>query len=214
MNNKNYRFALLIGLIILFVVSLNFQGVQAQEIMQQPTGSIPTVTGTPRGVIATVYLDQEESINVRSGPGTLYDIVGVLLPGQDAAVKGRTSDGDWLLVDYPGAPDNQGWIYTNLVSLTPGEVSIVEIPPTVTPLVTETINPTLAAQFITTPIPTRLATYTPVEPLGGGYLPGSSAHAYPGRHPDGIDHLDHVWNRKHPGANFLHPQPLDRIQSD
>lgn len=165
MNNKNYRFALLIGLIILFVVSLNFQGVQAQEIMQQPTGSIPTVTGTPRGVIATVYLDQEESINVRSGPGTLYDIVGVLLPGQDAAVKGRTSDGDWLLVDYPGAPDNQGWIYTNLVSLTPGEVSIVEIPPTVTPLVTETINPTLAAQFITTPIPTRLATYTPVEPL-------------------------------------------------
>ena len=30
---------------------------------------------------------------------------------------------------------------------------------------TETINPTLAAQFITTPIPTRLATYTPVEPL-------------------------------------------------
>ena len=61
MNNKNYRFALLIGLIILFVASLNFQGVQAQEIMQQPTGSIPTVTGTPRGVIATVYLDQDQN---------------------------------------------------------------------------------------------------------------------------------------------------------
>lgn len=165
MIKKYYRFSLIIGLAILFLVTLDFQGVQAQEIQQQPTGSIPTVTGTPRGVIATVYLDQEESINVRSGPGTLYDIVGTLLPGQEAPVKGRTSDGDWLLINYPGAPNNQGWIYTNLVDLSPGEVSIVEIPPTVTPLVTNTINPTLAAQFITTPIPTRLATYTPVDPL-------------------------------------------------
>lgn len=133
--------------------------------MQQPTGSVPTVTGTPKGVIATVYLDQEESINVRSGPGTLYDEVGILLPGQSAAVKGRTSGGDWLLIDYPGAADGQGWIYEALVSLTAGEVQIVEIPPTVTPAITQTINATLAAQFIKTPVPTRLATYTPVDPL-------------------------------------------------
>ena len=144
----------------------NFHGVDASDvIMQQPTGSVPTVTGTPRGVIATVNLNQEDSINVRSGPGTLYDEVGILLPGQQASVKGRTSGGDWLLIDYPGAPDGHGWIYSPLVDLTPGEVSIVEIPPTVTPLMTETINPTLAAQFIKTPVPTRLATYTAVDPL-------------------------------------------------
>ena len=165
MFKKSLLYSLLTGLMILMLVTLDFQGVEAQEIMQQPTGSIPTVTGTPKGVIATVFLDQEDPVNVRSGPGTLYDEVGVLMPGQDALVKGRTSGGDWLLIDYPGAPGNQGWIYAPLVDLSAGEVQIVEIPPTVTPLVTETINPTLAAQFIKTPIPTRLATYTPVDPL-------------------------------------------------
>ena len=165
MFKKNLTFSLFTVLLILLLVTLDFQGVEAQAIMQQPTGSIPTVTGTPKGVIATVFLDQEDSVNVRSGPGTLYDAVGVLLPGQSAPVKGRTAGGDWLLIDYPGAPDNHGWIYSNLVALSAGEVQIVEIPPTVTPLVTETINPTLAAQFIKTPVPTRLATYTPVDPL-------------------------------------------------
>lgn len=165
MFKKSIFFSLITGLILLLFVMLNVQGVEAQELFQQPTGSIPTVTGTPRGVIATVYLDQEESINVRSGPGTLYDEVGILMPGQEAVVKGRTSGGDWLLINYPGAPNNQGWIYEALVALSPGEVSIVEIPPTVTPLMTQTINPTLAAQFIKTPIPTRLATYIPVDPL-------------------------------------------------
>jgi hypothetical protein len=165
MFKKNLTFSLFTVLLILLLVTLDFQGVEAQAIMQQPTGSIPTVTGTPKGVIATVFLDQEDSVNVRSGPGTLYDAVGVLLPGQSAPVKGRTAGGDWLLIDYPGAPEGQGWVYSPLVDLTPGEVPIVEIPPTVTPLVTETINPTLAAQFIKTPVPTRLATYTAVDPL-------------------------------------------------
>lgn len=165
MVKKSIRFALLTTLIILFLVALNFQKVDAQGIFQQPTGSIPTVTGTPRGVTATVNLNQDDGINVRSGPNTLYDAVGILMPGQSAAVKGRTSDGDWLLIEYAGAPNDQAWVYSNLVDLTAGEVPIVEVPPTVTPLMTNTINPTLAAQFITTPIPTRLATYTPVESL-------------------------------------------------
>jgi uncharacterized protein YraI len=166
MFRKSILISISTGLVLLLFMMLNFQGVKAQDIiMQQPTGSVPTVTGTPKGVIATVNLNQEESINVRSGPGTLYDEVGILLPGQSAAVKGRTSGGDWLLIDYAGAPNGQGWIYEALVTLSPGEVQIVEVPPTVTPVMTQTINPTLAAQFIKTPVPTRLATYTPVDPL-------------------------------------------------
>jgi uncharacterized protein YraI len=70
----------------------------------------------------------------------LYDEVGVLMQGQEAPVLGRTSGGDWLLIEYDGAPNNRGWIYAPIVSITPGEVPIVEIPPTVTPLMTETIT--------------------------------------------------------------------------
>jgi hypothetical protein len=142
-----------------------FSLISAQVLDQQPTIGIPTVTGTPKGVTATVLLNQEESINVRSGPGVFFDKVGVLLPGQEAPVRGRTAGGDWVMIDYPGAPNNIGWIYTAVVQISPGELPIIEPPSTPTPVLTQTINPTLAAQFISTPNPTRLPTFTPSGPL-------------------------------------------------
>ena len=163
MKRKKSLIAILVVL-TLTIVSIKTRPVDAQELAQQPTVAIPTVTGTPEGVTITVPLDQEY-VNVRNGPGTLYDLVGRLVAGQKAAVLGRSEGGDWLLIQYFGGRDNQGWIYAAPVSLSAGEVSIVEPPPTLTPAVTQTINSTLAAQFITTPIPTRLATFTPAESL-------------------------------------------------
>jgi len=136
-----------------------------EQIAQQPTVAIPTVTGTPEGVTATVLLDQEDPVNVRSGPGVFFDKVGVLLPGQKVSVTGRSAGGDWVIIDYPGAPGNYGWVYSPVIYISPGELPIIEPPSTPTPEVTQTINPTLAAQFITTPNPTRMPTYTPGDPL-------------------------------------------------
>ena len=136
-----------------------------EQIAQQPTVAIPTVTGTPEGVTATVLLDQEDSVNVRSGPGVLFDKVGKLLPGQKVSATGRSAGGDWVIIDYPGAPGNYGWVYSPVIYISPGELPIIEPPSTPTPEVTQTINPTLAAQFITTPNPTRMPTYTPGDPL-------------------------------------------------
>jgi uncharacterized protein YraI len=162
--NRKVLLSFLIALVFLALITFNNNTVFAQVKLQQPTGSVPTVTGTPRGVTVTVPLDQEY-VNVRTGPGVMYELVGRLVAGQEAAVLGRSEHGDWLLIQYYGGPENQGWVYSPPVSVSAGEVPIVEIPPTQTPLVTETINPTLAAQFLTTPIPTRLATYTPGEAL-------------------------------------------------
>ena len=134
-------------------------------IAQQPTVAIPTVTGTPEGVTATVRIDQVDPINIRAGPGTLFDIVGVLLPRQTVSVSGRSVGGDWLMIDYPGDPGNFAWVYSPFMNTSPGELPIIEPPSTPTPEVTQTINPTLAAQFITTPNPTRMPTYTPGDPL-------------------------------------------------
>jgi uncharacterized protein YraI len=156
---------ILLSVLIFGFFLANFSWVKAQGLNQQPTIAIPTVTGTPKGVTATVLLNQEESINVRSGPGVFFDKVGVLLPGQEAAVRGRSAGGDWVMIDYPGGPNNFGWIYAPVVQISPGELPIIEPPSTPTPLLTQTINPTLAAQFISTPNPTRLATYTPSDPL-------------------------------------------------
>jgi hypothetical protein len=140
--------------------------VLAGMMAQIPTGTIPTVTGTPTGPIVTVRLDIDQpQINVRAGPGTTYDKVGVLLVGQTAVAKGRTIGGDWILIVYNGAPGNEAWVHSSLVNITPGELPVVEPPAMPTPLVTLTIDPTMAAQFVVTIAPTRLPTFTPPPPL-------------------------------------------------
>lgn len=134
---------------------------------QVPTVDIPTVTSSPSGPMIKVRADaDQEQINVRSGPGTFYDKVGVLLIGQTAPAKGRSTGGEWIMVEYLGAPGNVAWVYAPLVDvLSPLLLPVVEAPPTPTPVMTNTIDPTLAAQFIVTIEPTRLSTFTAPPPL-------------------------------------------------
>lgn len=165
MRNINLKIKLLLSTVILILIS-SYTTVFASDLNQIPTVDIPTVTSTPSGPIATVRLDTDQAqINVRSGPGTFYEKVGVLLAGQSTPAKGRSVGGDWLLVEYPGIAGGEGWVYAPLVSITPGSLPIIEPPPTPTPLVTPTINPTLAAQFVVTAQPTRLPTFTEAPPL-------------------------------------------------
>ncbi|MEI8130820.1 MAG: SH3 domain-containing protein [Leptolinea sp.] len=167
MKTKVYRWLFLFGGLLIPIFFLLFQktSVEASGFPQLQTVQIATVTGTPVGAAITVKTDQEQ-INVRSGPGTLYPKVGVLLAGQVVPAKGRSPGGEWILVDYPGVEGGVAWLYAPLVDLVPGSVlKVVEPPPTPTPLVTPTIDPTLAAQFIVTSVPTRLPTFTPPPPL-------------------------------------------------
>ena len=133
---------------------------------QQPTGSVPTVTGTPRGPYITVNLDLD-FVNVRSGPSEyFYPKIGILMRGQSAPAIGRSPDGAWIQVYYLGVPGNNGWIYAPNVSLTASVfLPIVEPPPTPTPPATPTINPTLVAAFVQPQTPTRLPTFTPPAPM-------------------------------------------------
>ncbi|MGV8024949.1 MAG: SH3 domain-containing protein [Anaerolineaceae bacterium] len=160
---KRIPLVLSIVLTILLTCLINNK-VSADYHFQQPTITIPTVTGTPQGVMAYVNLDQADPVNVRTGPGVFYDEVGVLLPGESVPALGKSAGGDWILVAYPGIAEGSGWVYSPLVSLSPGELPIVEPPPTPTPETTTTVDPTMAAQFIVTPAATNLPTYTAAPP--------------------------------------------------
>ncbi len=133
---------------------------------QQPTGSVPTVTGTPRGPYITVNLDVD-FVNVRSGPSEyFYPKIGILMRGQSAAALGRSPDGAWIQVYYSGVPGNTGWIYAPNVSLhSAGFLPIVEPPPTPTFPATPTINPTLESAYLPPQTPTRPPTFTPPAQL-------------------------------------------------
>ncbi len=124
------------------------------------------MTGTPLGPQIVV----PEQVNVRSGPSTgpEYDLIGVLIAGQRAPAIGRSAGGLWIQIEYPGVPGNVAWVYAPFVVIEPAAANlpIVEPPPTATPRVTATIDPTFAAQFNLSDItPTRLPTYTPAPPI-------------------------------------------------
>ena len=160
-----HRFFILILTIIFYAgIGLVVSGnARAERLAQQPTVSIPTVTGSPSGPVAQVNADQDQ-INVRSGPGTDYPIVGILVAGQLVPALGRNPGGSWVLVAYPGVMGGQAWVYSFNITVK-GELPIVEPPPTPTPAVTPTIDPTLAAQFVIELQPTRLPTLTSAAPV-------------------------------------------------
>lgn len=163
-NGKAVLFAfLIIGLILLGFFNLGQSVVSAQ----QPTGSVPTVTGTPSG--PTVQVDPSlDYIYVHSGPSSFdYPRIGILLANEVAPAVGRAKDRqEWIQIRYLGVPGSTGWVYALYVKLSPGAfLPLVDIPPTPTPVSTPTINPTLEAAFIGQQTPTRLPTFTPPPPL-------------------------------------------------
>jgi uncharacterized protein YraI len=118
-----------------------------------PTPAEPTATATPEGVTVTVL----QNMNVRSGPGTNYPIVGAGQVGQSTKVIGRNDDGSWLKIEYPSA-DGTGWIFAELVQVTgnPEGVAIAQAPPppppTPTPVPTEPpVPPTPEIKYQFTP---------------------------------------------------------------
>ncbi len=159
------RAVTVVNLAVVSVMGLSLAGrVSAAPVQQPPTVSIATVTGTPTGPIIVV----PDLVNVRTGPNTEYQLIGVLIAGQTAPAIGRTSGGDWIQITYAGVPNNIAWVYSPFVVLDPpgAFLPIIEPPPTATPRVTPTIDPTLAAQFNLSDVTaTRLPTFTAAPPL-------------------------------------------------
>jgi uncharacterized protein YraI len=70
----------------------------------------------------TVYAGT--TVNVRSGPGTDYSIIGRLFDGESAEVNGRNStDNSWLRIDFDGS---EGWVAASVVSVE-GDPTTLEI---------------------------------------------------------------------------------------
>ncbi len=133
---------------------------------QQPTGSVPTVTGTPTGMIVRVNQDLDV-VNVYAGPSSfLYPSVGVVLKGQEIPALGISADDNWIQIYYPGVPNSIAWVFGPYVTIIKtGRLPLVPDPDTPTPLSTPTIDPTLVAAFIDPVTPTRLPTFTPPPEL-------------------------------------------------
>ncbi|MCB0169205.1 MAG: FHA domain-containing protein [Anaerolineae bacterium] len=123
----------------------------------------PTPTTTPETPTATVStapsLTALTDLNVRGGPETFYDLLGLLPSGTTAEIIGRDETRQWWQIRFAPSPTGLGWIsadpgYSKTVNV--DNVPIAVAPPT--PTGTPTNTPT------TTTTPTSLPTFTTVPP--------------------------------------------------
>ncbi len=157
-----------------------FNPVNASPLIQ--ITRIPTETLQPTATFAGPTVFVADQVNIRAGPGTVYDQVGVLIAGQTAPALGRSSDSSWVLIRYVGGPNNEAWVYAPLVAMRAGKISdlkVVQLPPTPTvpPAPTgeaggggapATVTPTRLPTF--TPAPAVVQpTFAPAQPTGGGF---------------------------------------------
>jgi hypothetical protein len=73
----------------------------------------PTKTPTPTETPTPEVVVKLTSVNVRSGPGTSYPIIGVARQGESLIVLGRNHDGSWFKVEL--ADGSEGWIAASVV---------------------------------------------------------------------------------------------------
>ncbi len=93
-----------------------------------PLPPTPAATPTPAVLMATV----QENMNVRSGPGTNYMVVGSATAGNSSKILGRNKEATWVQVEYP-SKDGKAWVFTQLITTT-GDVNsapVVEVAPPV-----------------------------------------------------------------------------------
>jgi uncharacterized protein YraI len=69
---------------------------------QVPLDATPTPAG-PQGRVMQL-------LNVRSGPGTSFDSLGMLQPNATVALTGKDATAAWFQISYPAAPGGHAWV--------------------------------------------------------------------------------------------------------
>ena len=108
----------------------------------QPTATA-TVTLTPTPQTPTLLAKTD--LNIRTGPSTEFQVVGILPADMSAEILGVNAEHTWWLVAFPGAPNGHGWASASVAygtALHAENVPVVVSPPTPTPIPTATATPT------------------------------------------------------------------------
>jgi len=107
----------------------------------------PTATLTPTPITPQVLA--ATTVNLRSGPGTNYPLVGTLTANSSATIIGRDAKGTWWQIQL--ADGKMAWVATSVVKATHiDQVPIVQAPPPPTPA-----QPPTATRPPVPPTPTR-----------------------------------------------------------
>ncbi|HSM72388.1 MAG TPA: SH3 domain-containing protein [Anaerolineales bacterium] len=89
--------------------------VTAQYVETGDSSGIPVIGGDGTDPSAGNTALVVQQINIRSGPGTSFDSIGILNANDVVTLTGKNSTGTWLQIDYPPGPDGRGWVNSGFV---------------------------------------------------------------------------------------------------
>jgi uncharacterized protein YraI len=72
-----------------------------------PAQGTPAASPTP---LAGISAKTVEKVNVRSGPGTGFNPLGMIDPGSSLTLTGKNETGTWLQIFKSGGPGDRGWV--------------------------------------------------------------------------------------------------------
>lgn len=80
-----------------------------------PTPAAVATEARPEAVMTGVANVTGARLNIRSGPGATYRIIGKAVGGETLSLAARNEAGDWLLIVRDDLPDGAGWVAASLV---------------------------------------------------------------------------------------------------
>ncbi len=86
-----------------------------------PIPPLPTATFTPLSGTVTAQ------INVRSGPGTDYAVLGMIQPDTVLALTGRNETAAWLQIEYAAGAGGRGWVTAAYVQTPQGDTASLPV---------------------------------------------------------------------------------------
>ncbi len=116
----------------------------AQDSPSPSPGATATLpVPTPTNAVTGTVLGE---INVRYGPGTEYDRIGVAEAGDSFVITARHTQLPWVQVSYPQSPNGFGWIAVDLLDIQGDLNSVPPISQTSFYLPTLTPTPSIVEQ--------------------------------------------------------------------
>jgi hypothetical protein len=118
-------------------------------VVDSPTATF-TSTATAIPTQCNPYLTANTDVNVRAGPGTVYDVIGYVPAGGTAEIAGRNDDSTWWYVIFPAGPGGHGWMAGSVTTAAcvPTTLAMIVAPPTPTSPPEPTISPTAKFMFV------------------------------------------------------------------
>jgi len=113
--------------------------VRAEYVQVNAPAEIPlvvTTSGSGTGTSGLVI----QKVNVRNGPGTEYELLGVLNSNDVIFITGKDTSGAWIQIEFAGTPDGKGWVTAEFL-----QMGNIESVPLIGAAANETPTPIVAA---------------------------------------------------------------------